>query len=86
MRISSPSTYIDDVKGLVQKCEQSSQLGEWYGVLQVDRVRCKRTWRCESSETQVDILYIRKLRAEEVKLKIRLRNKRKFFLASKICG
>lgn len=57
MRIASPSADINDVKGMIQKGEQGSQLREWKGILQVDRIGCKRAWRKQSSETEVDVLH-----------------------------
>lgn len=57
MRITSPSANVDDVKGLVQKGEQGSQLREWKGILQMNRVGGKRAWRGQSSETEVDVLH-----------------------------
>ena len=56
MGIASPSADVDDIKGLVQKGEQSSQLREWKRVFQVDQIRCKRSKRGQSSETEVNIL------------------------------
>ena len=57
MGIASPSADVDDVKGLIQKGEQGSQLREWKRVLHVDGVRCKRARRGQSSESEANVLY-----------------------------
>lgn len=57
MRVASPSADVNDIKGLIQKGEQGSQLREWKGILQVDRIGCKSAWRGQSSKTEVDVLH-----------------------------
>lgn len=57
MRIASPSADINDVKGMIQKGEQGSQLRQCKGILQVNRIGCKRAWRKQSCKTEVDVLH-----------------------------
>ena len=57
MRIASPPADVDDVQGLIQKSEQGSQLREWKGILQMDRIGWKSAWRGQSRETEIDVLY-----------------------------